>query len=67
MVLLKHKSDFSMHSSKIIQLMSPSLHLNLALKDFTYLFLERGREGKREGEKHQCAVASHMPPTGDLA
>ena len=26
---------------------------------------ERGREGEREG--HQCVVASHAPPTGDLA
>ena len=34
-----------------------------------YLFfvLERGREEERDGEKHQCVVASHMPPTGDLA
>ena len=24
-------------------------------------------EGKREGEKHQCAVASHVPPARDLA
>ena len=23
--------------------------------------------GEREGEKHQCVVASHTPPTGDLA
>ena len=32
-------------------------------KDFTYLFVftERGREGEREGEKHQCVVASHVP------
>ena len=37
------------------------------LKDFIYLFLERGREGKREGEKHQCVVASLAPPTGNLA
>ena len=37
------------------------------LKDFTYLFSERGREEKREGEKHLCVVASHVPPTGDLA
>ena len=34
-------------------------------KDFIYLFLER--EGGRKGETHQCVVASHMPPTGDLA
>ena len=37
---------------------------NLFFKRF-YLFLERGREGEREGEKHQLA-ASHMPPTRDL-
>ena len=30
-------------------------------------FRERGREGEREGEKHQCVVVSHTPPTGDLA
>ena len=23
--------------------------------------------GERKGEKHQCVVASHMPPTGDLS
>ena len=34
---------------------------------FIYLFLERWKEGKREGEKHQCVLASHMPPSGDLA
>ena len=28
-----------------------------------YLFLDRGREG----ETHQCVVASHTPTTGDLA
>ena len=37
------------------------------LKDFIYLFLERGREGEREGEKHQCVVTSGTPPTGHLA
>ena len=31
------------------------------------MFRERGREGEREGEKHQCVVASHVPPSGDLA
>ena len=24
-------------------------------------------EGEREGEKHQCVVASHVAPSGDLA
>ena len=33
---------------------------------FIYLFIfrERGREEEREGEKHQCVVASYTPPTG---
>ena len=26
-----------------------------------------GREERREGEKHQCVVARHTPPTRDLA
>ena len=32
-----------------------------------FIFREKGREGEREGEEHQCVVAFHMPPTGDLA
>ena len=30
-------------------------------------FLERGKEGEREGEKYQYAAASRMPSTGDVA
>ena len=33
-------------------------------KDFIYFLRERGREGERDGEKHQCVVASHMPLMG---
>ena len=33
---------------------------------FIYFFFERRKGGRKEGEKHQCVVASHMPPTGDL-
>ena len=40
-----------------------SLHLFF----FNVFILERGREGEREGEKHQYMVASHTSPTGDLA
>ena len=25
-----------------------------------------GREGERQGEKYQCVVVSHAPPTGNL-
>ena len=45
---------------------SPLRFLLTLKKDFIYLFLKRGREGEREG-KHPCVVASHTPPTGDLA
>ena len=34
---------------------------------YLFIFRERGRKGEREGEKHQCVVASHAPPSGDLA
>ena len=46
--------------------MKPFLFLFLYFLRF-YLFLERGREGEREGKKHQCVVASQVSPTGDLA
>ena len=37
------------------------------LKDFIY-FQREGKGGKKgEREKHQRVVASHVPPTGDLA
>ena len=37
------------------------------LKYVIYLLLERGEGREKEGEKHQCVVASCMPPTGDMA
>ena len=30
-----------------------------------FIFRERGREGEREVEKHQCVVASRVPCTGE--
>ena len=33
---------------------------------YLFIFRQRGRERGREGKKHQCVVASHAPPTGDL-
>ena len=54
-----------------LQTFSHILYLFM-FKDFTYLPLDRGEEGKKRGRaKHQCAremiVASYTPPTGDLA
>ena len=36
-------------------------------KKIVFISRQRGREGEREGEKHQCVVASYTPPAGDLA
>ena len=41
--------------------------LILFKKDFIYLLGRGEREGEREGQKHQCVVASHAHPTRDLA
>ena len=41
--------------------------MDLGLKKTLFTFRERGREGEREGEKHQCVVASHRAAPGDLA
>ena len=38
---------------------------NMILRFYLFIFRESGREGERE-EKHQCVVASQVPPTGDL-
>ena len=53
--LLAHKSLFFYY-----------LLIILFLKDFLNLFLERRRQGERDEERHQCAIASCAPPTGDL-
>ena len=36
-------------------------------KSYLVIFRQRVREREREGEKHQCVVASHVVLTGDLA
>ena len=41
--------------------------LFISLLKILFIFRERGKEGKREEEKHQCVVASLIPPTGDVA
>ena len=32
-----------------------------------FIFIFRGERKEKAREKHQCVVASHEPPTGDLA
>ena len=41
------------------------LHLQITFK-FLFIYFKRGKERERQGDKHQCVVASHAPPTGDL-
>ena len=50
--------------SKLVELWGKMIFFFLRF----YLFSsrERGREGGKEEKKHQCVVASHMPPTRDL-
>ena len=36
--------------------------LFIFLRFYLFIFREREREGERKGEKHQCVVASHVPP-----
>ena len=43
------------------------LKTNFLKRFYLFILREKGREGEREGEKHQCVVASHASPTGNLA
>ena len=47
---------------------SRALHFSflLFLRFYLFIFRQRGREGEREGMKHQCVVALSVPPLGDL-
>ena len=63
--------DFkSFHDSPhLVRIMDSVADLSLSFLKRLYLFIlrQRGRVGEREGEKPQCVVASHTPPTGDPA
>ncbi|KAF6099814.1 hypothetical protein HJG60_011545 [Phyllostomus discolor] len=55
--------ELIMTSRSILQL-CPYIFSDILL---IFIFRKREKEGERKGEKHQCVVASHTPPTGDLA
>ena len=61
--------EFSEKRWKRSKFLRPCLYENTFFfkKIVCILFLERGKEGERKGEKHQCMDASHAPPTGGLA
>ena len=52
---------------KAVVVVITCMSFSFFLRFYLFIFRQRGREGEREGEKHQCVVASHVPPTGDLA
>ena len=37
--------------------------MNILFLKILFIFRDRGREGERKGEKHQCVVASHALTT----
>ena len=51
--------------SNIVYIIMESQSVSFFL-DFIYLFYTGGQEGEREGEKHQCVVASCANPPGEL-
>ena len=59
-----------MRGSKAYLTVPPSSKFFFIIISFSkilFLFRERGRKGEKEGEKHQCVVASQTFPTGELA
>ena len=54
-------------NSVIFKIRGSDFFHKLFFKDILLISREMGRVGEREGKKHQCVVASCVPPTGDLA
>ena len=55
-----------MYKAKTIKIQDKIDNAIIVVRDFfniLVIFRERGREGEREGEKHQCVVASHVTHT----
>ena len=57
-----HIKEFFHSSFHFLFFLRFYLSLVFLFLDFLLIFTERGREGERQGEKHQCVVASHVPP-----
>ena len=60
------RGNESIHRKQMAKWQKSLLMSNHFFKILFIYFRQRGREGEREGEKHQCVVASCAPPTGDL-
>ena len=58
---------FLIHSATLCLFIGAFSPFTVFKKIYLSIFSERGRKGEREGEKHQCVVASHVPAAEDLA
>ena len=65
LVLLQCQKVFFLHCCQKCLTYYCWLSTQEVLRSVFYLFTFRERG--REGEKHECVVVSHAPPTGDLA
>ena len=60
-----HCSDVvSLSLERMTNFIFTAKHFVFFKKHFIYFFLKKGEGKEKEGEKHQCVVASHAPPTG---
>ena len=55
---------FKKNSHPLYLQSSLNLYFLFLFVKILFIFRERGREGEREGEKHQCVVASRVAPMG---
>ena len=65
MFLCGHVSIFLGYIQRV-ELLGPMVtpYLTFFKIFYLFIFIEKGREGERKGEKHQCVVASHAPHIG---
>ena len=64
---MSQRKSLSYNDDAFLDLLGQNKYIVNYFTKYLFIFRQRGREGEREGEKHQCAVAFGAPPTGDLA
>ena len=65
--LLSYSIDYVLWCTEVFNFNVVQFISSYFLKKILFIFRERGKEGEREGDKHQCVIASCVSPTGDLA
>ena len=65
-LLIFSLEDLSIFYSGVLKSPTIIVLLSISLKIFNlFIFRESGKEGEREGEKHQFVFSSEMPQTGN--